>query len=123
MNLEVIRGDRRNDCRYELTLDLRFSCGAARSLLVGHGVSVDLSRSGILFQTEDPPPPGSEVEIRLAWPIRLQGILPLDLVLRGTILYTCPRGTVLRTRSYEFQTAGERSFVQVAPDSRLSMVA
>jgi hypothetical protein len=123
MSLEVIRGDRRSDRRYELTLDLRFFYTASGSPGVGHGASVDLSRSGILFQTDDPPPPGSEVEIRLNWPFLLQAICPLDLVMRGTVLYTCPRGTVLRAQSYEFQTAGERSFAQVAPVSRLSTVA
>jgi hypothetical protein len=124
MSAQIIHGDRRVDRRYEAELQLRFHYTNAEGVLcVGSGVTVELSRGAILFLTDDPPPAGADVEARIAWPFLLQDTCPLELVVRGSISGSGGRGTVLRLRSYEFRTCGERSFFETAQHSGSGRVA
>ena len=124
MSVEIIHGDRRVNRRYDVELDLRFHYtteeGALRS---GCGVAIELSRGGILFLTDDPPAAGTDVEAHIAWPFLLQDTCLLELVVRGSISSVGDRGTVMRLRSYEFRTCGERSFFETAQHSGTWRVA
>ena len=124
MTVDVIHGDRRINRRYDVELDLRFHYTDPEGVLrFGCGVAVELSRGGILFLTEDPPPVDADVEAHLAWPFLLQDTCPLELVVRGSITSAGDRGTVMRLRSYEFQTCGARSFFDTAQQPGTSRVA
>jgi hypothetical protein len=109
---DVIHGDRRANRRYHFELESRFSYEDAGIQRLGAGFTEDLSRGGIRFQTDNPPPDGAEIELRIAWPFLLQDVCPLELLVWGRIIRTDAAGTVLRMTSYEFRTCGERSFVQ-----------
>ena len=124
MSAEVIHGDRRVNRRYDVELQLRFHyTNDDGALRVGCGVTAELSRGAILFLTDDPPPAGTDVEAHIAWPFLLQDTCPLELVLRGSISGVSDRGTVMRLRSYEFRTVGERSFFETAQHSGAWRVA
>jgi hypothetical protein len=75
---------------------------------------MDLSDEAVHFENDGKLPKGVEVELRIAWPFRLQSICPLELVVRGPVLRTAEGDAVLKMKSYEFQTCGERSFNQAA---------
>ena len=109
-NAALIQGDRRNDRRYAHELELRFSYEKAGIAYVGFGRTLDISRGGVRFETDCPPPNGVRVELRISWPFLLQNVCPLELAVRGLILNTDARGTVLQVREYEFRTCGDRSF-------------
>lgn len=111
---QLISGDRRLEQRYDLALPLRFSFAKGKSTVEGVGLTVDLSRAGILFSTDNPPPPGQTLELRIDWPYKLQGVCPLELVARGKIVQTNARGTLFQVRDYAFRTCGTRSFSQPA---------
>jgi hypothetical protein len=81
-------------------------------LQFGSGHTVDLSRGAVRFVTDNPPPDGADVELRIAWPYLLQNVCPLELLVRGTTATTSERGTVLTMGDYEFRTCGQRSFDQ-----------
>jgi len=66
---------------------------------------------------------GADVEAHIAWPFLLQDTCPLELVVRGSISGVSDRGTVMRLRSYEFRTCGERSFFEAPRQSIASRVA
>jgi hypothetical protein len=117
-NLELIQGDRREDRRYDLELDLQFSYQQDGGTCWGVGRTVELSRGGIRFSTETPPPNGIGVELRIHWPFLLQDVIPLQLVMRGTILRSDFRGTVLKVAHYAFRTCGQHSFDQAATPER-----
>ncbi|MBS1856928.1 MAG: PilZ domain-containing protein [Acidobacteria bacterium] len=119
---DVIHGDRRADRRYELDLAVRFTCQewGART---GLGHTLELSRGGIRYWTETPPPVGATVELRIHWPFLLQNVCPLELDVRGTVLRVDQRGTVVKVSKYEFRTAGERSFEEMDGSKILSFVA
>jgi hypothetical protein len=118
MQLELIHGDRRADTRYELELDLRFSYQHRGETHWGVGWTAELSGGGVCFRTNSPPPTGVEAELRIHWPFLLQNILPLQLEMRGTIIRTDSKGTVLKVRSYAFRTCGEHSFDLAIPPER-----
>jgi hypothetical protein len=124
MAVEIIHGDRRVNRRYDVELPLRFHyTNEEGALRVGCGVTAELSRGGILLLTDDPPPAGTDVEAHIAWPFLLQDTCPLELVVRGSISRVSHRGTVMRLRTYEFRTCGERSFFETAQHSGAWRVA
>ena len=121
---DIIRGDRRAERRYEHRMELRFTYRTRGILQFGSGYTLDLSRAAVRFSSETPPPDGSEVELRIAWPFLLQNVCPLELVVRGTAMRTSDRGTVLTLHDYEFRTCGQRSFNQaVATAAGNSIIA
>jgi PilZ domain len=119
---DIIHGDRREDKRYEVEIPLRFSYMVKGVAYLGSGRVADLSRGGVRFHSECPPPDGCEVELRLEWPFLLQNVCPLELVIRGEVLKTSPRGTVLRMHHYEFRTCGTRSFDQASAKAEVCSI-
>ena len=109
---DIIHGDRRQDRRYTFALDMRFTYTDRRTAHEGIGCTVDLSRGGIRFYSDTPPPAGSFVELRVAWPFLLQNVCPLELQLWGTVQRSGADGTVVRITRYEFRTCGARAFHQ-----------
>jgi hypothetical protein len=123
MSLDKISGDRRLDRRYDLELRLEFVCTGRPVLRMGCGETIELSRSGVRFWTDDPPDIGVDIELRIAWPFLLQNVCPLQLIVKGRVLSASERGTVVQTRSYEFQTCGEKSFSGAFRNPSTSLVA
>jgi hypothetical protein len=114
---DIIHGDRRSDRRYYVEIPLRFSYTMHGVTYLGAGKVADLSRGGVRFTTDNPPPDGCEVELRLAWPFLLQNVCPLELLIWGEMFHTGPRGSVVRMHNYEFRTCGARSFDQASARS------
>jgi len=124
MSVDVIAGDRRVHRRYQAELRLSFRYTDRTGVNhPGTGVTIELSRGGIRFHSDDHPPVGTKSEFRIAWPFLLQDICPLELIVKGTVLGTSDRGTVVRTCSYEFRTCGDRSFSDASGGPSTSMVA
>jgi hypothetical protein len=124
MSLEVLHGDRRADRRYESELPIRFEYMDGRNgLCTGSGVTIELSRGGIRFQSPDPPPLRTNLQAWIAWPFLLQGVCRLELLVRGQVISSTGRGIVLRMRSHEFRTCGERSFSEEPEQPRPWRVA
>jgi hypothetical protein len=92
-------------------MELRFRYEWRGATCFGNGRTQDLSRGAIRFTTENPPPDGSLVELRIAWPFLLQNVCPLELVAQGSVA-TRKRETILTMKNYEFRTCGQRSFHQ-----------
>ena len=113
---DFIHGDRRLERRYEYRMDLKFSFTHAGLTHFGSGYTVDLSRRAVRFaarfDTEDSPPVQTVMELRISWPFLLQDVCPLELIVRGIVLETTARGTVVSLNHYEFRTCGTRSFDQ-----------
>ena len=123
-SVDLICGDRRADRRYTFEMPMRFLYRSGDSRCLGYGQTVDLSRKGIRFASDDPPRIGAEVELRIEWPFLLQQVCPLELRVWGQVLRNDSDGTVVRTNRYEFRTVGARSFDQaIAGAVSLSVVA
>jgi hypothetical protein len=77
----------------------------------GNGTTVDLSRTGVRFHCDGQvPPSGSALDLRIEWPIRVQGWCPVDLLISGRLVRTDEDGLMVAVDRYEFRTAKERSF-------------
>ena len=110
--------DRRIAPRFAYQVDVRFEHhGPDGALHVGHGVTEDLSRGGLRFRSEEPLEVGASVVTRIAWPVLLQNICALELVVEGDVTGVSNRGTIVAVRTYEFRTCGARSFWEVPPPS------
>ena len=97
---ELIHGDRRTDGRYVFELPLRFLYRSGEVRYSGAGRTKDLGRKGICFVSEDPPPEGTDVELRIEWPFLLQDVCALDLRVWGRVLRNDDQGTVVRMSRY-----------------------
>src|SRR5580698_9635626 len=105
-NADLIHGDRRADRRYAFEMPLHFTCQSDWLPSAGTGRTKDLSRKGILFVADDPPPPNTVLELRIEWPFLLQNVCPLELWIWGKVLRSDNHGTVVRMKTYEFRTYG-----------------
>ncbi|MEO8658395.1 MAG: PilZ domain-containing protein [Bryobacteraceae bacterium] len=113
-HVKVTGSERRLRRRYRLELELSFHYSDRQGEpRVGRGRTADISHSGILFQTDKPPPVGSVAELHITWPFLLQDVCGLEFVAQGEILRSDDRGTALLLGAYEFRTCGERSFSPV----------
>ena len=106
--------DLRKKERYGLSMELCYSYRRYGLTWFGKGRTTDLSDEAVRFENDGKLPKGVEVELRIAWPFRLQSVCPLELVVRGPVVRSGADGAVLKMKSYEFRTCGERSFDQAA---------
>jgi len=97
------RLERRLDCRYRFEQPLRYSFEQYGYARLGAGQTVELGGGGVLFQADCPPPDGASVELRMMWPILMQDVCSVILVMHGTVIRTDARGTSVRMRQYLFQ--------------------
>ena len=104
---DAIAGDRRQDRRYELTLDIRWKLIRRRRVLdSGTGQTIDMSSGGILFDAGRHLPEGLNIELSITWPVLLHNVAPMQLVAAGRIVRSSGRRVAIQTVQHEFRTAG-----------------
>jgi c-di-GMP-binding flagellar brake protein YcgR len=73
--------ERRASVRFQLTLEVRYSVGGRRrSVESGSGRTLDISSSGMSFTADRPLSIGQELDLFVDWPVLLDGVIPLQLV-------------------------------------------
>jgi len=100
--------------RHLVTMELRFSYRIGSVTYMGTGRIRNLSSQAVCFESDQDIRRGTELELRIPWAFQLQGICPLELVVTGQLVRKNGAVTVIRMKSYEFQTHGDRSFSQLA---------
>jgi hypothetical protein len=104
---EEINGERRNDRRYGIRLDLRWKLVRRRRVLdSGVGYTVDLSSGGILFDPGRQLPLGLNVELSISWPVLLGNVAPLQLIVSGKIVRGGENRIAIAMLQHEFRTSG-----------------
>ena len=104
---DAIGGDRRQDRRYHLQLELKWKLIRRRRLLdTGVGKTVNVSSGGILFDAGRHLPEGLNVELSIAWPVLLHDVAPMQLVATGKIVRGDGHQVAIRTMQHEFRTTG-----------------
>jgi hypothetical protein len=105
--LETIGGERRDDRRYDMRLDLRWKLVRRRRVIdQGVGFTYDLSRGGIRFQAGRELPVGLNVELSVSWPVRLHNVAPMQLAVHGKVVRSSNGWVAIRTVQQEFRTLG-----------------
>jgi hypothetical protein len=111
--VDTIAGDRRDDRRYAIRLDLRWKLIRRKRILeTGTGRTLDLSSGGILIESDRQLPVGLNVELSVAWPVMLHNVAPMQLVISGKIVRCNGHRVAIRMSQHEFRTAGS------APEQR-----
>ena len=104
---DSIAGERRVDRRYPILLDLRWKLIQRKRVLdAGEGNTVDLSSSGVRFESGRAMPDGLDVELAISWPVLLHNIAPMQLVVHGRIVRSQGSQIAIRMIQHEFRTRG-----------------
>jgi hypothetical protein len=112
----AIGGERRNDRRYDMKLDVRWKLVRRRRLIdSGLGFTLDLSRGGVRFNAGRILPVGLNVELSIAWPALLHNVAAMQLSIQGKIVRSADGWAAIRTMQHEFRTLGVRPEHRQAP--------
>ncbi len=104
---DAIAGDRRQDKRYEIQLEVKWKLIRRRRVLdTGVGQTIDMSSGGILFDAGRHLPDGLNVELSITWPVLLHNVAPMQLMASGRIVRSTGRKVAIQTTQHEFRTAG-----------------
>ncbi len=97
--------DRRFGMRFPIdsALDYRI-LRQGRILRNGQGRTVNISSSGVLFESDGRLAPGETVELSIAWPARLHDNAPIQLHVRGKTVRVSGTMAAVRIASYDFRT-------------------
>jgi hypothetical protein len=87
---------------------------------VGEGKTLNISSAGALFTTQTALPEKQVVELAVSWPARLNGLLPLNLVIRGRVIRSHQTQAAVRIEQYDFKTRRFRSMAKILP-SKMEM--
>jgi hypothetical protein len=87
--------------RREITYKLDGRKGVS---FAGTGHTVNMSRAGVLFTTDQHLLVGRNVELSISWPVQLNSAIPLKLVARGKVVRSDDSGTAVEIRYTEFRT-------------------
>jgi hypothetical protein len=105
--VDSINGDRRQDRRYRIHLDVKWKLIRRRRVLdTGVGQTVDLSSGGILFDPGRPLPVGLNVELAISWPVLLRNEAPMQLIVSGKIVRGGQNRIAVAMVQHEFRTSG-----------------
>jgi hypothetical protein len=102
-----IAGERRQDHRYDIELDLHWKLiRRKRVVSTGVGRTLDLSSSGVLFDAKRELSQGFNVELSVSWPVLLHNVAPMQLLITGKIVRVEGSRVAVRCTQHEFRTAG-----------------
>jgi hypothetical protein len=109
-------GDRRARLRFPLHRELRFKVlEDGRMLASGHGETVNMSSSGVAFQADSPLVPGCFIELSVSWPVMLDGVCPMRIIVFGQVLRSEGQISVCTIEKWEFRTQARTANTQVIP--------
>src|SRR6266542_946595 len=115
--IELIRGERRSNRRYETELDLQYELlEGGRVVRRGAGTTSDLSSGGLSFRTDDVLPAGRKVRLSISWPSILPNVAPVELAVGGRVIRSHGQCTAVQADSYEFRSCGVSALARAAGD-------
>src|SRR5262249_16023139 len=93
--------ERRSAVRVRIDCQSRYETGEMPAQF-GRGRTVDLSGTGACFTTESQLPGGVEVILHVAWPVPLDGNVPVELLAVGKVMRTEATKAAMRLDSMSF---------------------
>jgi hypothetical protein len=96
--------------QFPLVLPLKYKTTSRRAKAIsGTGSTVLLSSTDIVFNADQPLGSGVRCEISIAWPVRLEINIGLQLVLQSVITRSEGQFVMARVAKHEFRTRGSGS--------------
>jgi hypothetical protein len=99
--------ERRQSQRFPMERQLEFKSRRSRCGLVGSGTTVNISRRGVLFTTDQPLPEGAPITLEVGWPVLLDDAIPLKLVTSGRVVWCENSHAAVRFTKWEFRTQAQ----------------
>jgi len=103
--------ERRASPRFGIECDIRYRIIGRGAFEFGSGKTVNMSSGGILLTTDRVLSPGSQVEVEVDWPVKLDDWVSLKLIIMGQIVRSEKRAVVLvgvKISRHTFHTASGR---------------
>ncbi len=101
----AMKMDRRTADRFPINEEIRYRVlDLVGEKKEGAGMTLDMSRGGVLFTTDEHLDKGRLVELSVNWPAQLNGTCPLQLVAAGHVIRSTAESAVVRIERYEFRT-------------------
>lgn len=101
--------DRRQSRRYVIPLQAKFAIRKkGRVIESGRGQVLDVSRTGIFFQSRGVIAPGSVLHLIVAWPAPFGAAEKVEWILDGTVVRSDHRGTAVTIMRYRFERRSRR---------------
>ena len=103
--------ERRASTRLPIEREVRYKVLGKGNLLTqtGEGKTLNISSAGALFTTQTTLAEKQVVELAVSWPARLDGVLPLNLVIRGRVIRSYATQAAIKIEQYDFKTRRFRS--------------
>ena len=103
---ERIFRDRRSGRRYSIALQLEWKVFSRKRLVdQGAGTTVDISSSGILFETDHQPPAAGFMDLTITWPAKPNDVPQMRLTVVGRVVRVSGARVAVRIRRHGFATA------------------
>jgi len=98
--------ERRGATRFPIDQPVRYKVISRNLAETGHGKTLNISSSGVLFTTEHCLAPGERIELAVAWPARLDHKHALKLVACGRVVRVSDGAAAMVIDRHEFRTQG-----------------
>jgi len=69
----------------------------------GAGKTINISAGGVLIRTHSALPKGAPIRLTIDWPVRLNGVTALNLVIVGTLVRTGNKEAAISIRTYDIR--------------------
>jgi len=116
----IAKLDRRSQRRFPISVPLRYTVSGVE----GEGWTLDLSSHGAMIQVRQKLPRGRGIRLFIDWPAKLDDRIPLQLVVKGTILRSTAVTTAIAISTYEFRLhSGLSAFPELSSASHAKSVA
>lgn len=96
--------ERRSRVRFPLQLDMYYRPAEREQNLAIEGKTINLSSAGLLFHSSALPGLGDKVEITVDWPLNLNAVCKIKLVVRGQVMRVTENSAAIKVVTYEFRT-------------------
>ena len=84
---------------------------------LGSARTINIASRGVLLEADEALPAAGPIVLLINWPLRLEGVCALKLVILGRIVRSDSRGVAIKAKQHEFRTAGIRLSNSGTPDS------
>ena len=99
--------ERRTKRRFRLAQEVRYKMLFGQRIAeTGAGMTANISSSGVWISTASPLTAGMPIEISMNWPVLLNDVCPMKLMVYGCVVRSTEKGAAVAIERYEFRTQG-----------------
>ena len=107
--------ERRSKKRFHIQQEVRYKMLYGQRIAeTGTGRTANMSSGGIWFSTETSLALGMPVEISMMWPVLLNDLCPMKLMIYGCVVRSTERGAAVAIERTEFRTTGRSMLPETA---------